>query len=62
MTEKQFSTLKDRISKFKENFEGIEAVISDLETCESDVSKGVLLETARKMFKDLLSQKVFEED
>ena len=62
MTEKQFATLKDRFSKFKEGFEGVETVISDAETCESDISKNVLVETARKMFQDVVSQKVFEGD
>ena len=60
MTEKQFATLKDRLAKFKENIEGVEAIISDVETCESDVSKTVLVETARKMFQETVSQKVFE--
>lgn len=60
MTEKQFSTLKDRFAKFKEGLDGVEAVISDVETCESDVSKNVLIETARKMFQETVSQKVFD--
>ena len=60
MTEKQFATLKDRFGKFKEGIDAVEAVISDVETCESDVSKGVLVETARKMFQETVSQKVFE--
>ena len=62
MTEKQFTTLKDRLMKFKEGIEAVETVISDAETCESDVSKNVLVETARKMFQDAVSQKVFESD
>ena len=62
MTEKQFSTMKDRFAKFKEGIDGVETVISDVETCESDVSKTVLMETAKKMFRDAISQKVFEED
>lgn len=62
MTEKQITTLKDRLSKFKEGIESVEQVVSDFEICESEVSKGVLLETARKMFKETVSQKVFEED
>jgi len=60
MTEKQFSTLKDRLTRFKESIEVVEAIISDVETCESDVSKTVLVETARKTFQETVSQKVFE--
>lgn len=62
MTEKQITTLKDRLSKFKEGIEEVQAVISDFEICESDVSKGVLFETAKKMFQDVVSQRVFAEE